>query len=215
LSKEEVLEKLRRSFLSYDEEATRKAAAEALAAGVDPLEAVSVLTETIRELGEKFSKMEIFLPDLMLAADAMRAGLTVLKPELMKRKAETRTLGKILIGVVKGDIHDIGKTILVTMLEAEGFEVIDLGKDVPIRKFVEEAQTHNPDIIAASALMTTTRPEQRGLIEYLKHLGFRDKYKVMVGGGAVTSQYAEEIGADGYGENAPEAVEVAKKLISK
>lgn len=171
------------------------------------------MTETVREVGEKFGRLEIFLPELIMAGDAMKVCMAVLLSKIPKEGIQRA--GTVLIGTVRGDIHDIGRTIVISMLTAAGFQVHDIGKDVPVSKFAEEAMKVNPDIVAASALMTTTIPMLKDLIEYFKAIGIREKYKIMVGGGAVTQKYAEEIGADGYGADAIEAVAVAEKLISK
>jgi corrinoid protein of di/trimethylamine methyltransferase len=209
----DVFEKLRKAILNYDSEAVKKAAQEVIADGLDPLQAINTLTETLRQVGEKFEKFEIFLPELMMAGDAMKAGMSILLPHIPKEKVPKRAC--VLIGTVKGDIHDIGKTIVVSMLVAAGFEVYDVGVDVPASKFAEESMKVNPDIVAASAIMTTTVPMLKDLIEYFKAIGIRNKCKIMIGGAPVTKEYSEEIGADGYGADAFEAVNVAKKLVSK
>ena len=172
------------------------------------------LAKGIREVEEKFERGEYFLLDLMLSAEAMKAGLKVLKPEIEKQSKKTRGTGKFLIGTVEGDLHDIGKTIVKTMLTAEGFEVIDLGVDVPDQKFVEKVKKHKPDILGLSALMTTTRIKQRDIINALKKANLRDQVKVMIGGAAVTPEWCEKIGADAFGEDAIDAVNKAKTLIS-
>lgn len=209
-----TFEELRQGIINYDSEAVKKVAKGIIEKGLNPLEAIKVLTDTLREQGEKYGRLEIFLPELMMAADAMKSGLDVLEPELRKRggRAPIQT-GTIMIGTVKGDIHDIGKTIVTAMLTAAGFDVIDIGKDVAISVFAETAEKNKPDIVAASALLTTTIPALRELVEYFKEIEIRDKYRIMVGGGAVTREYAEEIGADGYGQDAIESVEVAVKLM--
>jgi 5-methyltetrahydrofolate--homocysteine methyltransferase len=168
----------------------------------------------MRELGEKFQRMEIFLVDLMLAADAMKAGVSVLNRRLSELSEKPVKAGTFVIGTVKGDLHDIGKNIVATMLSVAGFEVIDLGVDVSNSTFAEAVERYRPDILGLSALMTTTRPMQKDVIEYLKALELRDKCKILVGGGSVTKEYAEEIGADGYAPDAASAVEVAKKLVA-
>jgi dimethylamine corrinoid protein len=162
-----------------------------------------------------FDRGEIFLPEVMVAADAMKAAVEALKPALSELvKAELKR-GRFLIGTVEGDVHDIGKGIVATMLEAAGFEVIDLGRDVPMSVFLEKTKELKPDIVGLSALMTVTRENQKVFIEMLKKEGIRDKFIVMVGGGATTGEWAERIRADGWGEDAPSAVKKAIELIEK
>lgn len=213
MSKEEVFSKLRQGILNYDSEMTRKAAEEVVEKGFPILETISALNKATVEQGERFAKFEIFLTQLMMTADAVNAALQVLLPEISKEKVPK--MGTVLIGTVKGDIHDIGKTIVATMLTASGFEVHDIGKDVSSSRFAEEAEKLGPDIVAASALMTTTKPGLKDLVEYFKAIGIREKYKIMVGGAPVTVAYAEDIGADSYAPDAVEAAKVAKKLVAK
>lgn len=216
MMKEEILKELREGILTYDEERVRRAAKKVLENGIDPFVAIKEgLTPAINEIGEKFERMEIFLPHLTMAAKAMEAGVAVLEPALDKSQEQKVRQGKVVIGTVQGDIHSIGKNIVMMMLKAAGFEVIDLGVDVAVDKFVEAAERENADIIAASALMSFTKVMQRDLIEYMKSVGAREKYKVMVGGGPVNEEWAREIGADGYAEDAIKAVKVAKELIEK
>ena len=213
MTKEEILEKLRASILKYDSDAAKNASEEALEKGVAPLEALDVLLETTRHLGEKFASFEIILPELMLAAEALEAGQNILTAAIPKESIQK--IGTVVIGTVKGDIHYFGKDIVATMLRASGFDVRDLGGDVPIPNFAENAKKANADIVALSALMTTTMPVQKDVVDYFTALGIREKYKILVGGGPVTQEYAEEIGADGYAADAIAAVQVAKKLLSK
>ena len=159
--------------------------------------------------------MEIFLPELVMGAEAMKAAVDVLKEAITARGETLEKKGTVVIGTVEGDIHDIGKTIVVAMLQAAGFEVVDLGKDVPIPTFVKRAEEVSADIIGASALLTTTMPRQKDLIEYLKTYGKRDKYFVIVGGAPTTKEWAKEIGADGQGKDAAEAVKLCEKLMKK
>lgn len=214
MPKKEVFDKLKAALLSYDAEAVKKIAEEVIDEGLDPLEAIDILTTTVRELGDKYGTGEIFLPELIMIADAMNVGTAVLKLAIPSAE-ETLTLGTFVLGTVKGDIHDIGKTITGAMLSAVGFNVVDIGKDVPPSAFAEAAERNKANIVGASAIMSTTLPLQRDLIEYFEALGIRDKYKIMVGGGPCTEEYAREIGADGYGKDAMEAVKVATKLVGK
>jgi trimethylamine corrinoid protein len=212
--KSEILKKLRESVIKGDKEAAKKAVEESLSLGVNPLVALNEgLVKGILEVGERFGRLEIFLTELILSAETMQAAIEVLKPKMTAEEISEIKLGKVILGTVEKDIHDIGKNLVGTMLAAGGFEVYDIGTDAPAKKFIEKAEEVEADIIAASTLMTTTRPYQRDIINLLKDMGLRDKYKVMVGGGAVTPEWTEEIGADAWAKDAMEAVEVARKLI--
>ena len=162
-------------------------------------------------VGEKFKNNEVFLPEVMLAARAMQAGLKILQPLLTKGGAPKR--GRVVIGTVRGDHHDIGKNLVATMLEGAGFEVIDLGADVSEEKFVEAVRSHCPDVVGLSALLTTTMPAMRETIAALDEAGLREQVKIMIGGAPVTQEYADRIGADGYSEDAGAAVELDKALV--
>lgn len=213
MSEEKIIEGLKTAVMNYDVEGAGELAKKALDLGIDPIRAIEEgLAKGIREVGEKFAKKELFLPELIMAAETMKNCLKVFEPELQSRKIERKSLGKVLIGTVAGDIHDIGKTIVAALLTANGFEVIDLGVDVSAQTFVKEAKELRPQIVALSALLTTSLPQQREVIENLKKEGIRNDVKVMVGGAPVGIEWAEEIGADGYGANATEAVDVAKRL---
>jgi corrinoid protein of di/trimethylamine methyltransferase len=211
---EQLFKNLRQALLTYDTDATEKVTREIVRKGINPLEANEVFIKAIREVGDLFGRMEIYLPELMMAAEAMNAGVAILEPEILKKHGAVPTLGKIIIGTVKGDIHDLGKKIVIILLRAAGFEVIDIGKDVGNSIFAEALERHNPDILGLSATMTTTMEAERDVIEYLEALGFREDVKIMVGGAVITSEYAEEIRADAFAENAHEAVEIAKKLMA-
>ncbi len=211
---EKITRELRRTVMSYDVEGATLAAKKAVEVGIDPLRAIEDgLAQGIREVGDKFDKGEIFLPELVMAAEAMKSALEVLEPKLKKKKKERKTLGRVLLGTVEGDIHNIGKTIVAAMLTANGFEVVDVGVDVPTERFVEKVRELKPDILGLSALLTTTLPAQGAVIETLKKEGLRPTLKVIIGGAPASKEWAEKIGADGYGANAVEAVEVAKKLL--
>lgn len=215
MSKKEIFDKLKEGIIAYDKEAVEKAAKEAVDEGLDILEAIDVLTTAIREIGEKYAEGVVFLPELMMAGDTMKAGMAVFEPKLKEMKKEVKEIGTVVIGTVEGDIHEIGKSIVGTMLTTAGFKVIDLGMDVSTEDFLKAAEENNIDIVGLSALMTTTMLKQKDVIEYFKEKGVRDKYKIIIGGGPVTKEYAEEIGADGYGKDADGAVDLAKKLLAK
>jgi len=214
MSVEKLIEDLRNAVINYDAEGAENLAKKALSMNIDPLKVIEEgLTVGIREVGEKFANGEIFLPELIMAAEAMKKALDVLLPELKKTGKERKVLGKVVIGTVAGDIHSIGKNIVASMLIANGFEVYDIGEDVPAEKFVEKVKELKPNIVGLSALMTTTLPEQKKVIEALKREGLRDKVKVIIGGAPTSMEWAEEIGADGWAPDASEAVKVAKKLL--
>ena len=155
------------------------------------------------------------MPELIASAEAMKGAMTVLEPALAKGRLEARTAGKVIIGTVQGDIHDIGKNLVAAMLQAAGFEVFDLGADVRLDRFVDQAEAVGADLICASALLTTTMSNQKKLVALLRERGIRDKYKVLVGGAPASQSWAEEAGADGYAENAVAAVKLARSLAGK
>jgi len=205
---------LRDQLLAFDADKFVETVKKSVEQGHDPIEVVNALTEVLKEIGKKFESGEIFLVHLVQAGDAAkRATVEVLEPLIKKSSEKRETLGKVLIGTVAGDIHDIGKNIVSMMLFTAGFEVYDIGKDVPTEDFVKKTREYNANIVALSALLTTTLPVQREVIEALKKGGLRQRVKVLVGGAPATSKWAEEAGADGYGEDAIEAVRVAKKLM--
>ena len=207
-------EELYNAIITYDKERAISAAKKIAEEEDDIIKAIEeCLVRGAKDVGEKFDRLEIFLPELLMAADVMQAALNILLPKIPRGKVPKK--GVVVSGTVKGDIHDIGKNILVAMLRANGFEVYDLGVDVPTSKFIEEAERVQADIITLSALMASTLGGQKDVIDYLKATGKRDKFIVMVGGGPTTREWAEEIGADGYAETASEAVKVALELIKK
>lgn len=211
----QLLAELKTAILEYAEDQAEATTRRIIAAGIDPLRVMNrTIAEAARELGVKFESGEIFLPHLVMAGDAM-ARVAELLESALKPGSERRTGGKtVVIGTVQSDIHSIGKDIVAMLLKANGFKIVDLGVDVPSEQFVAQAKAESADIIALSSLLTTTMPFQREVIEILGQMGERDKYKVLIGGGPVTGGYAQEIGSDGYGRDALEAVETAKRLCS-
>jgi corrinoid protein of di/trimethylamine methyltransferase len=192
----------------------RDLAGEALRLGIGPLAAIDQgLKPGMDVVGEGFAKGELFIPDLMMSGEAMKTAIAALEPELMKRKQERKVMGKVVIGTVQGDIHEIGKTLVATMLAANGFEVHDLGVDVTPQQFLDKVRQVNANVVGLSALLTTTLLNQEAVILTLKEAGLRDQVKVIVGGVPASPEWAEEIGADGYAENATEAVQVVKQLV--
>ena len=211
----ETLENLKRTIIEYDAEGAASWARKTVEEKVDPIKALDAMTESIRQVGDRFGKGELWLPDLVGAADAMQAAMPIIEEEFKRRGAKRESLGSIVVGTVFGDIHSIGKTMVCTLLTAEGFEVHDLGVNIKAEEFVEAIENYKADILAMSALLTMTAPEQRKVIATLKEKGVRDKVKIMVGGGAITQDFANSIGADGYDPTAPGAVELAKRLVQK
>jgi corrinoid protein of di/trimethylamine methyltransferase len=192
----------------------RELAAEALRLDIDPLAAIDHgFKPGMDVVGEGFAKGELFIPDLMMSGEAMKAAIATLEPELMKRKQQRQVLGRVVIGTVQGDIHEIGKTLVATMLSANGFEVHDLGVDVSAQQFLDKVREVGADVLGLSALLTTTLLYQETVIHNLQEAGLRDQVKVIVGGVPAGPEWAEEIGADAYAENATEAVAVVKQLV--
>jgi trimethylamine corrinoid protein len=213
-NKEEIIAKAKNAITEFDDELAAEVAEEALVAGIDPVELIEKgFTAGMQEVGEQFEQGTLFLPHVLAAAEAMNAGISVITPEMEKRKSQTKSLGTIVIGTIEGDIHSIGKDIVASMLNIAGFKVVDLGRDVPIKTFVEKAKEIKPQIIASSALMTTTMVNQIQIEEQLKEAGVRDQVKTMVGGAPVTQDWADKIGADIYGESANDVVSKVRAAL--
>ncbi len=211
---EQILSDLRESVLYFDPDDARRLAQKALDNGVDPVVALEEgLAKPLREVGDRFGTGEAFITELIAAAQAMEAGAEVLNEEIVRRGATRKKVGRFLIGTVEGDIHSIGKNIVATMLSTAGFEVIDLGTDVPTQTFVDNVRKHRPDILGLSALMTTTMAKQREVIDALKAAGLRKGLKIIVGGAPVTEDWVKEIGADACGLDALNAVEASLRLM--
>ena len=211
----DLFDQMKDAILKFDTDEAVKLAEQAVSQGIKPLDAIEKgFAKGMEEVGHKFDKLEIFLPDVIIAADAMIAAVDVLKKEIREDQA-VENAGKVIIGTIKGDVHDIGKNIVKTMLMASGFEVYDLGKDVPPAAFIERAKELNADIIAVSALCTSTMLHMPDIIRMLNEESIRDKFKVVLGGAPVLPDWAEKIGADGYGENSSEAVQICKKMVNK
>lgn len=206
------LSKLRDAILDGDEKTSVQLTTEALTEGIDPVVLISQwMIPAMDEVGRRFEAQEYFVPELLLAGRAMRAALDVLRPILAS--TGTQPTGRVVIGTVKGDLHDIGKNMVSSMLEGAGFEVVDLGINVPPQKFIDALAGSNAQILALSALLSVTMPEMKNVINALTKAGIRARVKVMIGGAPVTRAFAEEIGADGYAENASSAVSLARSLI--
>jgi trimethylamine corrinoid protein len=212
MEKEEWFQKAAQSILDLDEDAAKEIANNALAAGIDPLEMINQgFTEGIRKMGDLFEREEIFLPSLLIASDIMLAAVEILESVLPQNKQQEK-LGVIVIGTVEGDIHDIGKGIIVTMLRVHGYEVHDLGRDVPVEKFIEKIKEVRADVVGSSAMMTTTQLGQKRLEDALEEAGIRDRVKTMVGGAVGNDDWAAKIGADFYGETPQDTIEKLHKL---
>lgn len=211
----DLIEAIVDATVHYDEARCVALARQAVDLGLDPFKVIrDGYSRGMQIVGDKFSTLEYCLPEVMLAADAMNAATEVLKPHLIQSHASDSE-GVIVLGVIQGDIHDLGKNIVKIMLRAAGFTVHDLGNDAPVRRFIEKAEELGADIIAASAILTTTMSYMPDISAMLSELGLRDKYMIMLGGAPVIAEWAMEVGADGYGEDAVEAVDVAKRLMQK
>jgi corrinoid protein of di/trimethylamine methyltransferase len=210
----EIYAKMHKSIREYDTDAAVAAANEAVQAGLDIPQAIeNGFANVIREIGEAFERMDIFLPELVMAADAMKSGVAVMEKALKESGGEIKKKAVVVLGTVEGDIHDIGKTVVGAMLQANGYVVHDLGVEVPAPRFIQAAQEVNADVIAMSALLSTTMLYQRDVIELLRNKGLQGKYKVMVGGAPVTQKWADEIGADLYARDAVQAVRTLEKAL--
>lgn len=209
-----ILEELAKTVAEGTPEQAERIASEALKMGIEPLDAIDEgASRGLRLVGERFEKGELFLTDLIMSAEAMKSCLAVLEPELKKRNRTFNKLGRIAIGTVAGDIHDIGKTIVASMLVASGFEVEDLGVDVATNRFLQTVKESKPDILGLSALLTATTPRQKDVMQALVLNDMRAKVLVIVGGGSVTQSWTDEIGADGYASDAVGATALARKLM--
>ena len=205
------MQKLYDAVLEGDARTAVEVTKQALAADVDPLELISgTMVPAMDEVGRRYEAEEYFVPELLLSARAMKGAMELLRPLLAERGAQPA--GRVAIGTVQGDLHDIGKNLVASLLEGGGFEVHALGADVPPEKFVEAIKEKNASVVCLSALLTVTMPSMKKTIEVLKEAGVRDRVKVMIGGAPVTQQYADEIGADGYGESASAAVVLARRF---
>ena len=208
---EGVLQELYQSILEGQRDVAQEKVEQALSSGENPADVLNAMVTAMGEVGRLFEEGEYFVPEMLIAARAMKTGMDILKPQLVD--ADIQPAGKIIAGTVKGDLHDIGKNLVCMMLEGAGFQVIDLGTDVPAETFISAVKEHQPDFVAMSALLTTTMPNMQTTIEAMKEAGVRDQVKVMIGGAPITDAYAEKIGADGYAADASRAVKLAKSLL--
>jgi len=211
MGEQEILAAAKKSIMDYDVEKAEQVAKEGLAAGVDPVVLIEKgFVPGITEIGDLFDSGEVYLPELILAADAMKAGTSICEAAFPAGTVSTKK--KVIMATVEGDIHDIGKSIVVSFLSANGFDVYNLGRDVSVDTFIEKAKELKPDVIGSSALLTTTMGHQAELEKALREAGLRDKVKTIVGGAPSSQEWADKIGADAYAENAADAVAQVKKL---
>ena len=212
MSKEEIFKEAQKAINEYNANEAKEVAQRGLAQGIAPIELMNKgFIPGITEVGDRFAQGTCFLPELIQAAEAMRVATEVINAAIPA--GEQKKKGKVVIGTVEGDIHDIGKTIVVSLMKANGFDVYDLGRDIPTEKFIEKAEEVGADIIGTSALLTTTMEGQRKLEAALKSKGLKGKIKTMVGGAPVTQRWADRIGADAYAEDATDGVRKAKQLL--
>ncbi|SFB31918.1 methyltransferase cognate corrinoid proteins [Acetitomaculum ruminis DSM 5522] len=212
-TKEELLEELSDAVVDMDEELAASTAKEYIDEGYDAYDGISEgLVDGMNKAGELFEEEEYFIPELLLCSDAMNSGIEVLSPHIERSRSKDEKI--VVIGVVQGDTHDIGKNLVALMLEVAGYKIVDLGKDVPPQAFVDKAKELNADIIALSTLMTTTMPRMKEVIDILKKENIRENFKVIVGGGPISQKFADEIGADGYSVNATASVRLAQRIVS-
>jgi 5-methyltetrahydrofolate--homocysteine methyltransferase len=211
---EELLHNLAEAIQRCDIAGARDLTLKAVGQDMDPLQIMARLTESIRVVGERFEKELIWLPELIGAATALQGALPIVEEAIRKRGLKSRSVGSVLIGTVRGDIHSIGKSMVSTLLVAEGFTVHDLGVDVDAQKFISAIRTHRPNVLAMSALLTTTSMEMKTVIEALKKEGLRDGIRIIIGGAPITEDFAASIGADGYSPTAPGGAKLALKLVA-
>jgi trimethylamine corrinoid protein len=208
-----AFEKLQQALYDQDEDLTVEIVKQELEKGTAPRDLFDALGEAMTEVGNRFQRMEFFLPEVMLASDCMKKASDLLIPAMEKTNTQAEKIGTVVICTVKGDVHTVGKDMVIGTLATNGYNVIDLGKDVDPSVILEAAEKEKADIIALSALMSSTMPCQRDVIEFLEAKNMRTKYKVLIGGGSVTQEYADRIGADGFSKDAIAAVQVANQLM--
>ena len=215
MSDKPIFEQLNNAIIAGDRSGLEELVGGALKEGVTPSDIIEKgMSPGMKEVGERFARYEIYLPEMMMAAEAWEGAMQILEPKLLEAGGERKKAGRVVIGTVKGDIHSIGKNIVGALLKMSGFEVFDLGVDVNASAFVTKAEEVGADIIAASALMSTTIPQQKSIIEHLEARGARGKYCVLVGGGSTSQEWADNIGADGYGRTAGDAATLALKAVA-
>lgn len=216
MSGKATFERLYNAIIAGDRNEMAQGVGDALKEGIMPLDIIEKgMSPGMKEVGERFARYEIYLPEMMMAAEAWESAMQILEPKLLESGGERKKMGRVVLGTVKGDVHSVGKNIVGAMFKMNGFEVFDLGVDVAASAFVTKAEEVGADIIAASALMSTTIPQQKSIIEHLEARGARAKYRFLVGGGSTTQEWADSIGADGYGRTAGDAVTLALKAVAQ
>jgi len=216
MSNESTYEQLSAAIIAGDKDMLLATIEDALREGISPSDIIEMgMHPGMKEIGERFARYEVYLPEMMMAAVAWEGAMKILEPKLLAAGVERKKIGRVVIGTVKGDIHSIGKNMVGAVLKMNGFEVFDLGIDVAASAFIAKAEEVGADIIVASALMSTTMPQQKSIIEHLEARGIRNKYCVLVGGGAVTQEWADSINTDGYGRTAGDAASLASKVITE
>jgi len=216
MSSAELGKKISEAVYTLDAEKVSEVTKELIDKGANPIDVTNAFASVLREIGNRYERGELYLVELLAAGEGARKAITeIVEPKLKKLGVKRETIGKVLLGTVEGDIHDIGKNIVAALLSSAGFEIIDLGKDIPTEKFVEAVKERSPHIIGLSALMTTSMINQREVIEALKKEGLRGKVKVIVGGAPTSQEWAKEIGSDAYGADAIEALKLCKSLVRK
>lgn len=212
----ELEKKISDAVYTLDADKVTEVTKELIDKGANPIDVTNAFANVLREVGKRYEKGEFYLVELLAAGESARKAITeIVEPKLKQLGVKRETIGRVLLGTVEGDIHDIGKNIVAALLSSAGFEIIDLGKDVPLEKFVEAVRQHEPQIIGLSALMTTSMIRQRDIIEALKKEGLRRNVKIVVGGAPTSKEWAEEIGSDAYGADAIEALKIFKSLVGK
>ena len=213
MEKEVLFQQIADAVVEMEEDTVEELAEQSLSEGIDAYETIDLgLAKGMERAGQLFDEEEYFVPELLMCSDAMNVGIDVLKPHLKSENVSKK--GRVVIGVVEGDTHDIGKNLVRLMLETGGFEVLDLGRDIPPAEFVSKAEEYGADIIGIATLMTTTMPGMQEVVDILSSKGIRDKFKVIIGGGPISPAFAKKIGADGYARNAADAVKVAEDLLA-
>jgi len=212
MNEKEILEKIKEYLISFDIENIKKACKEAIDKGISPYKIIDAMSKGMDIVGKKYEEGEFFLSDLIMAGETMKEAMEVIKPYL--KESEVKKIGKVVIGTVRGDLHDIGKNIVATLLTAAGFDVIDLGIDVPPEKFIEAIRIHKPNILGMSALLTTTMIEMENVIKELEKSSLRKNLKVIVGGAPLNEEFARKIGADAYAIDAVTGVNICRKWVS-
>ncbi|MCC6057962.1 MAG: corrinoid protein [Desulfurococcaceae archaeon] len=211
----EILNSIKESLINLDLDRTVDFVKKAIEYGVKPIDIINAMADGMKIVGDLYERGVYFVADLIIASEIFKEVMNILEPLIMREREKFKPIGRVVIGTVEGDIHDIGKNLVITMLRANGFEVIDLGVDVSPQKFVDAVKQYKPDIVGMSALLTSTMINMKKVIEALEKEGLRDKVKIIVGGAPLTEKFAKEIGADAYGENAVIAVEICKKLVEE